>query len=75
LTDPNRKAHQGHYLRHRRALSISLSEKPLDRAQDSTAASPYWETAFLTIQQGTALAGYETSNAATTTQVRIICPT
>jgi hypothetical protein len=58
---------QEHHLRHRRAFSISFSEMPLDRAQDSTAASPYWATAFLTTQQGTACAGHETSNVATIT--------
>ena len=36
-------------LRHRRAFAISSSEIPFARAQDSTAASPYWATAFLTI--------------------------
>jgi hypothetical protein len=45
------------HLRHRRAFSISLSEMPLDRAQDSTAASPYCATAFFTTQQGTTCAG------------------
>jgi len=39
------------FLRHRRAFSISLSEMPFDRAQDSTVASPYRTTAFLTTQQ------------------------
>ena len=43
-----------HHLRHRRAPSISLSDMPFARAQDSTAASPYCATAFLTTQQGTA---------------------
>ena len=62
-----------HYLRHRRAFSMSFSEIPFDRAQDSTTASPYCATAFLTIQQGMAFAGYETSSAATNTQARIIC--
>ena len=42
------------HLRHRFAFSISLSEMPLARAQDSTAASPYSATAFLTTQQGMA---------------------
>jgi hypothetical protein len=60
------------YLRHRRAFSISLSEIPLDRAHVSTAASPYWATAFLTIQQGMACAGTENSSAATNKQARII---
>jgi hypothetical protein len=43
------------------------------RAQDSTAASPYWATAFLTIQQGTAFAGSETRSVANTMMARIIC--
>jgi hypothetical protein len=59
------------YLRQRFAFSISLSEKPFDRAQDSTAASPYWTTAFFTIQQGTACAGNET-NAMASKQMRVI---
>jgi hypothetical protein len=60
------------YLRQRRAFSISLSEIPLDRAHVSTAASPYWETAFLTIQQGMACAGTDNNSAATNKQPRII---
>src|SRR5580704_11060714 len=60
------------YLRHRRAFSISLSEMPFARAQDSTAASPYWATAFLTTQQGTACAGNESTSAEITTMARII---
>jgi hypothetical protein len=60
------------YLRHRRVFSISLSEIPLERAHVSTAASPYWATAFLTIQQGMASAGTENSNAATNKQTWII---
>src|ERR1700676_1596887 len=62
-----------HHLRHRRAFSISLSEIPLDRAQDSTAASPYSATAFLTTQQGTACAGNEASSQVINTIAQIIC--
>lgn len=40
-----RERRQNH-LRHCRALSISLSEMPFARAQDSTAASPYWGDGF-----------------------------
>src|SRR6266481_8010629 len=60
-----------HHLRHRRALSISLSDMPFARAQDSTAASPYCATAFFTTQQGMAYAGNENTNVATTTMARI----
>jgi hypothetical protein len=60
--------------RHRRAFSISLSGTPLDRAHDSTAASPYWATAFLTIQQGMACAWSGNSSAPIIMQVRIIFP-
>jgi hypothetical protein len=38
----------------------------------STAASPYWATAFLTIQQGMACAGTDNNSAATNKQPRII---
>jgi hypothetical protein len=59
--------------RHRRAFSISHSGMPFERAHASTVASPYWATAFLTAQQGTAYAGIDINNAATTTQTLIIC--
>jgi hypothetical protein len=46
-----------------------MSKMPLERAQDSTAVSPYWAAAFFTTQQGTACAGYETKSAAATRSV------
>src|SRR5260221_8489211 len=64
---------QAHYLRQRLAFSISLSEMPFARAHASTAASPYWATAFLTAQHGIAWAGHEASSATTITTTRIIC--
>src|SRR6185437_5650588 len=67
LTNPVRA-----HLRHRFACSISLSEMPLARAQDSTAATPYWATAFLTAQQGTARGGGKTRNPASTIMTAII---
>src|SRR5450756_2440804 len=61
------------HLKHRLAFSISLFEMPLARAQDSTAVSPYWATAFFTTQQGTAYAGADTAITTKATQARIIC--
>ena len=72
LQNPRLSGVSERHLRHRRAFSISLSETPLARAQDSTPASPYWATAFLTTQQGIPCAGKEATSAATTTIARII---